>query len=350
MKVAVLLSGGVDSSVALNLALEQGAKDVTAFYLKIWLEDELQYLGDCPWEDDLKFARAVCEKAGVPLKVVPLQEQYYRRVVEHTIAELKKGRTPSPDILCNERIKFGEFLHFVDASFDKIVSGHYAQIEQRGAQYFLKRSPDPVKDQTYFLSYLSQKQLARAWFPIGALYKSQVRALAEKYDLPNKTRKDSQGICFLGKIKYPEFVKFHLGEQSGDIVELGTNKVLGSHKGFWFHTIGQRQGLGLSGGPWFVVQKDCEKNIVYVTHKNEYQEKARSNLVIGEVNWIPAAPEKRKLTTKLRHGPRLEPCHIALLANNRVSIELEKPDQGIAPGQYAILYDDQYCLGGGVIE
>ncbi len=350
MKVAVLLSGGVDSSVALNLALQQGAQNVTAFYLKIWLEDELQYLGDCPWEEDLRFARAVCEKAGVDLQVVPLQEQYYQKVVEHTIAELKSGRTPSPDILCNQRIKFGEFMNSIDAGFDKIVSGHYAQIERKDDRYFLKRSPDPVKDQTYFLSYLSQRQLARAWFPIGGLHKTQVRQLAEKFDLPNKSRKDSQGICFLGKIKYPEFVKFHLGERSGDIVELGTNRVLGRHNGFWFHTIGQRQGLGLSGGPWFVVEKDCKKNIVYVVHKNDYHRQARKNLLVGGINWIPSPPDKTQLSTKLRHGPRLETCSIELTGQNRVAVVLENADQGIAPGQYAIFYDGDYCLGGGVIE
>ncbi|KAA3609313.1 MAG: tRNA 2-thiouridine(34) synthase MnmA [Calditrichaeota bacterium] len=350
MKIAVLLSGGVDSSVALNLALANGANEVSAFYLKIWLEDELQYLGDCPWEDDLHYARAVCENAGVDLHVVPLQEQYYNKVVEHTIRELKSGRTPSPDILCNQRIKFGEFINSIDPDFDKIVSGHYAQIEEKNGNFLLKRSPDPVKDQTYFLSYLDQKQLSRAWFPIGGLHKSEVRDLAQRFDLPNKERKDSQGICFLGKIKYPEFVKFHLGEKKGDIVELNSNKILGQHNGFWFHTIGQRQGLGLSGGPWFVVQKDCEKNIIYISHKKDFQTQARRNFIVNNANWIPALPVKTELTTKLRHGPRLEPCRIEILSRQRVAVELAEEDQGIAPGQYAIFYDGEYCLGGGVIE
>ncbi|MCA9732916.1 tRNA 2-thiouridine(34) synthase MnmA [candidate division KSB1 bacterium] len=350
MKIAALLSGGVDSSVALRLAQEKGAQEVTAFYLKIWLEDELQYLGNCPWEDDLEYARAVCEQAGVELRIVPLQEQYYNKVVEHTISELKAGRTPSPDILCNQRIKFGAFLDYIDEGYDKIVSGHYAQVEERNGQYWLMRSPDAVKDQTYFLSYLSQAQLRRIWFPVGAYKKAQVRDLAKKYDLPNKERKDSQGICFLGKIKYPEFVKFHLGEKKGDIVDLNTNKVLGQHDGFWFHTIGQRQGLGLSGGPWFVVKKDTAANKIYVVHKSQYKVRARNTFSVRGLNWIPQAPTKMELKTKLRHGPHLESCNIELKEDNRMAVELANEDQGIAPGQYAIFYDGVYCLGGGIIE
>lgn len=350
MKIAVLLSGGVDSSVALHLALQNGATDVTAFYLKIWLEDELQYLGDCPWEDDLSYARAVCERAGVPLQVVPLQEQYYQRVVEEAIVELKSGRTPSPDILCNQRIKFGEFTNFIDESYDKIVSGHYAQVIESDGQFWLKRAPDPVKDQTYFLSYLDQKQLSRAWFPIGHLKKNQVRDLAQQFDLPNKDRKDSQGICFLGKIKYPEFVKFHLGEKTGNIIELETGQILGQHNGFWFHTIGQRQGLGLSGGPWFVVRKDAENNRVYVSHKSNYTDQARDDFFVSRVHWISGVPGKSDLTTKLRHGPHLEPCNIEIVSDDRVRVKIDSKDQGIAPGQYAIFYDEEICLGGGINE
>ncbi len=200
MKIAVLLSGGVDSSVALRLVKQAGHRDIAAFYLKIWLEDELAYLGNCPWEEDLKYTRAVCEQAGVPLNVVSLQTEYQERVVSAAVEELRAGRTPSPDIWCNQRIKFGLFCEKIDPGFDKIVSGHYAQVEERGVLRLLKRSPDPVKDQTYFLCALNQKQLGRLWFPIGHLRKDGVRRLAREYDLPNRDRKDSQGICFLGKI------------------------------------------------------------------------------------------------------------------------------------------------------
>src|SRR5438093_7907590 len=168
MRPALLLSGGVDSSLALHLAKVQGA-EVTAFYIKIWLEEELAFLGDCPWEDDLKYARAVCEQAKVPLEVVPLQTEYQERVVSHVLSELKQGRTPSPDILCNQWIKFGLFFDKIDPTFGKVVSGHYAQVEGHEGKFLLKRSPDAVKDQTYFLSRLSQEQLSRLWLPIGHL-------------------------------------------------------------------------------------------------------------------------------------------------------------------------------------
>ena len=182
MKIAVLLSGGVDSSVALYRLLEEGYKDVTAYYLKIWLEDELSFLGDCPWEEDLSYARAVCEARGVELRVLPLQQEYYDRVVSYTVSELKKGRTPSPDIFCNQRIKFGAFFEKVSEHYDKVATGHYGVVEEKDGLFWLRRSPDPVKDQSYFLSHLSQEQVSKIMFPIGSLMKEEVRALARKYD------------------------------------------------------------------------------------------------------------------------------------------------------------------------
>lgn len=224
MKIAVLLSGGVDSSVALRLLKEENKHELTAYYLKIWLEDELSFLGDCPWEEDLEYVRAICDELEIPLKIVPLQKEYLDHVVSYVLAELKCGRTPSPDILCNERIKFGAFFDCIDDSYEKVASGHYAQVVQENDLFCLKKAPDKVKDQTYFLSSLRQDQLSRALFPIGHLEKKEVRALAEKFNLATQTRKDSQGICFLGKIKYKDFVKFHLGEKQGDMVEAESNK------------------------------------------------------------------------------------------------------------------------------
>ena len=249
VKIAVLLSGGVDSSVALRLVKQAGHGDITAFYLKIWLEDELAYLGSCPWEEDLRYARDVCERADVSLQIVSLQTEYQERVVAAAVEELRSGRTPSPDIWCNQRIKFGLFFEKIDTGFDRIVSGHYARVEDHGDLRLLKRSPDAVKDQTYFLCALDQKQLRRLGFPIGHLKKNEVRRLAQEFDLPNRDRKDSQGICFLGKIRYPEFVRHHLGERAGELVELETGRTLAEHRGFWFYTIGQRKGIGLAGGP-----------------------------------------------------------------------------------------------------
>ena len=350
MKIAVLLSGGVDSSVALHLAKREGHRDITGFYLKIWLEDELAYLGSCPWEEDLKFARAVCDQAGVPLEVVPFQSEYQEKIVAHVIEELKAGRTPSPDILCNQWIKFGLFFERIDRAFERVVTGHYAQVEERNGLFLLKRSPDPVKDQTYFLSALDQRQLGRIGFPIGALTKRQVRALANELGLPNRDRKDSQGICFLGKIKYPEFVRYHLGVRAGDVIELETGKKLAEHRGYWFHTVGQRRGLGLNGGPWYVVKKEVATNRVFVSRSETYLSHARQDFTVGPVHWIAGEPQSLALQTKVRHSPNMEHCEIRPLDGGRWEVALRKKDQGIASGQSAGFYDGEICLGGGVIE
>ncbi len=350
MKIAVLLSGGVDSSVALYRLIEEGHRDIHAFYLKIWLEDELSFLGACPWEEDLKYVREVCQARNVPLRVISLQREYYERVVSYTIGELKKGRTPSPDIFCNQRIKFGAFLEKVGREYEKVVTGHYAQILEEGGLFWLKRAPDPIKDQSYFLSHLSQSQVARCLFPIGVFQKRTVRDLAQNYNLPNKDRKDSQGICFLGKIKYSDFVRHYLGEREGEIRDIETDRVLGSHRGFWFHTIGQRQGLGLSGGPWYVVFKNTEKNIVYVSGTAGLLNQERREFKVSEANWISRPPQEGALSLKLRHGPKLQSCQIQDLGGGRYQIWMEEGDRGVAPGQFAVFYRGETCLGGARIE
>ncbi|MDY0083650.1 MAG: tRNA 2-thiouridine(34) synthase MnmA, partial [Ignavibacteriaceae bacterium] len=309
MKIAVLLSGGVDSSVALRLLKDKGY-DVTAFYLKIWLQDEFSFLGDCPWEEDLEFARAVCKQVNTPLEIINMQNEYWDSVVSYTISEIKEGRTPNPDMFCNRLIKFGQFLNKIDNSFEKAASGHYAKVEKVNQHYLLKTSPDPVKDQTYFLAYLTQSQLSRAMFPIGEFTKKEIRVLAEKYNLPNMKRKDSQGICFLGKIKFSDFIKHHLGEIEGDIIDIDSNKVMGKHKGYYFYTIGQRSGLRLGGGPWFVVKKDIQNNIIYISLEN-LTERSRKTFTVGKFNCITndALPEN-DLRVKIRHGERSYKCSL----------------------------------------
>jgi tRNA-5-taurinomethyluridine 2-sulfurtransferase len=349
MKIAVLLSGGVDSSVALSLLQQQGY-DVTAFYLKIWLEDELAFLGSCPWEEDLSYVRATCKQLNVPLEVLSFQRAYWDHVVTHTIAEIKAGRTPNPDIMCNQKVKFGAFEEAVDANFDKIATGHYAQVAAEGDYYHLFRAPDPIKDQTYFLAHLSQQQFGKALFPIGHLEKKDVRALAHEFDLPTKDRKDSQGICFLGKIKFSEFVQHHLGIVKGELREVETNKVMGEHDGFWYYTIGQRHSIGLSGGPWYVVAKNVDKNIVYISRTYYSLDKMRTTFSVKTFNWIGAEPVlPDTFDVKLRHGAALTQ---ALVEKNEVGyqINLQANDQGIAAGQSAVLYQGTRCLGGGVIE
>jgi len=349
MKVAVLLSGGVDSSLALRLLREEG-HELTAFYLKVWLEDELSYLGDCPWEEDLEFARSVCAATDVPLEIRSLQKAYWDRVVRYTIDELRAGRTPSPDIFCNQRIKFGAFFDEIDDSYERVASGHYARADRLAGRSRLRRGVDPVKDQSYFLSHLFPEQLERALFPIGHLTKQEVRESARRLHLPTQNRKDSQGICFLGKIKYRDFVRHHLGERDGDIVDRETGDLLGQHHGYWFHTLGQRQGLGLSHGPWYVSGKDTESNVVYVSHAERRIESAVRDYEVENVHWLGRAPARRKLQVKLRHGPRLLDAEVEFSSEGRGIVGLERPESGVAPGQFTVFYDGEECLGGAKIS
>lgn len=348
MKIAVLLSGGVDSSVALRLLKDEG-HEITAFYLKIWLQDEFSFLGDCPWEEDLKYAREVCKQANVPLEILSLQNEYWDTVVTYTIEEVKEGRTPNPDIFCNSLIKFGQFYDKIDNSFEKVASGHYAWVEQHNEKFILKRSPDPVKDQTYFLAYLTQQQLSRALFPIGMYKKNIIREFAKKYDLPNMSRKDSQGICFLGQVKFKEFIKHHLGEVEGEIIDVDTEKVMGKHPGYYYYTIGQRSGLKLGGGPWYVVNKDVANNIVFISKENTSKGE-KNEFEVGKFNWISGTPpEKGELQVKIRHGVHFFNCVIDWIDGYTAKVKIDKPDKGIASGQFAVFYDKQVCLGGGVI-
>lgn len=351
MNIAVLASGGVDSSVALRLLHEQG-HNITAFYLKIWLEDELAFLGDCPWEEDLAYVRSICQDLNIPLKVIPLQGAYRDRVVAYVIREVQAGRTPNPDVLCNQFIKFGAFFDAVkDQGFDKVASGHYAQVEERDGLFYLMAAPDAIKDQTYFLSQLSQEQLAKIIFPIGHLTKEQVREEAQRFDLPNKSRKDSQGICFLGKLKFSEFIRHHVGDKVGSLIEFETGKKMGEHKGFWYYTVGQRQGIGLSGGPWYVVSKGPAKNNVFISREYYAPDKARDSFVLDAPHWITGnEPDNTELEVKMRHGAHRHRCAISKDATGRWVVTLQERDQGIAPGQFAVFYDGDICLGAGVIK
>ncbi len=354
MKIAMLASGGVDSSVALKLLKDQG-HDVTAFYIKIWLEDDLAFLGQCPWEDDISYVRAICERYDIPLKIISLQQEYWDKVVQYTIDEVRAGRTPNPDIHCNHRIKFGSFYDHIDDSFDKVATGHYAQTEEREGITYLTLSKDSFKDQTYFLSHLTQKQISRALFPIGGYTKQEVRELAKKFDLPNKARKDSQGICFLGTIKYSDFIKHHLGIEKGDLIEWETKEKKGEHKGFWYYTIGQRQGLGLSGGPWYVVDKDVAKNIIYISRNYDSIDKKRDSFEVQDFNWISGAPFEVGSTypvrVKVRHGEHFyDNAELRIDSENSGTVHLHAIDQGLAPGQYAAFYQGNVCLGCAMIS
>jgi len=349
MKVAVLISGGVDSSVALRL-LKQNGYEVTAFYVKIWLEDELAFLGHCPWQEDLDYAQKVCDQAGVELKIISLQQEYHEKVVGYAIEQVKQGLTPNPDMLCNTMIKFGAFYDAIGNEYDKIATGHYAQVIHKEGVFYLHQTPDAIKDQTYFLARLTQSQLSRVMFPIGQYTKEKVRQLAQEFDLPTKDRKDSQGLCFLGKIKFSEFIKEHVGTQEGPIIEYETGQQWGVHEGFWFYTVGQRKGIKLSHGPWYVVDKDTTKNIVYISKDYFSEDKKRDTFIVSDGNWFAgSAPQHKELNVKIRHGAQIYRASITSTPDG-LKVQLPERDQGIAAGQFAVFYDEQMCLGCGVIE
>ena len=379
-EVAVLLSGGVDSSVALHQLLAAGHR-CRAFYLRIWLEDEQAHAarGDCPWEEDWAYCEAVCEQAGVPLEAVSLQKEYQEHVVGYLVAEAAAGRTPNPDIMCNSRIKFGVFHDRVGRHFGHVASGHYARTAptrstgSRATVPFssaggkpmveLLRSADAHKDQTYFLSQLRQEQLSSAIFPIGGMSKPEVRAAAHALHLPNRARKDSQGICFLGQLNYDDFLRDHLGEAPGHIIEFETGEIVGTHRGLWYHTVGQRRGLGpvlnnafRAFGPWHVVHKDFEANVLYATRSYTGADKARNAFRTAGINWVAGHPPTvlpgvpLHLQVKVRHGAQSHEATVALHADGYgAEVELAERDKGLAPGQFAAFYDGEVCLGSGVI-
>ncbi len=349
-RVAALVSGGVDSSVALMRLVDEGAHDITAFYLKIWLEDELAFLGRCPWEEDLALAREVCEIAGVPLEIVPMQREYLDTVIAYSLAGLRRGETPSPDVMCNRMIKFGALVERLGDQYELVASGHYARIDRTSSRARLLRAVDAHKDQTYFLSQMHQQQVARCVFPIGGLLKPEVRQRAHSYGLPTADRPDSQGLCFLGRVPFDEFVRHHLGDQPGEIQDIRSGEVLGPHRGLWYYTIGQRQGLGLAGGPWYVVGKNLDRRRLLVVHGRHLEAHARTRFIIPDPHWITDPPTRSELFVKLRHGPTTLRCSVRHREDGGLAVDLgDHADSGIAPGQFAVFYDGDECLGGGAM-
>lgn len=354
MNIAALVSGGVDSSVAVHLLKEQGiTPDI--FYIRIGMEDEEGFI-DCPAEEDIEITQWIAKHYGCRFEEVNLHREYWDNVVSYTIESVRKGLTPNPDVMCNKLIKFGAFDDKRGKDYDHIATGHYARIEnielknekadasdnsQLSIFNFLATAKDPVKDQTDFLSQLEYKQIQKLMFPIGDMMKSEVRAVASAAHLPSADRKDSQGICFLGKINYNDFLRRYLGEKEGKIVELETGKVLGTHKGYWFHTIGQRKGLYLSGGPWFVVRKDIEENVLYVS--NGYAPDAAHGNTVKLMGFHTLTPINLQLPTdvkfKIRHVPEFHSGMLHDIGDGLVQIDSPDRIQGIAAGQYATIYD-----------
>ena len=346
--VAVLISGGVDSAVVVHRLCEAGLKP-DLHYIKIGMEGEDS---SCSAEEDIELSQATAQKYGLRLEVTDLQKEYWEQVVGYAIERVKKGLTPNPDVMCNRLIKFGAFDEKRGHDYDLIATGHYAQtkIDELGRKW-LCTSPDPVKDQTDFLAQIYDWQLRKALFPIGHYVKDEVRQIAEREHLVNARRKDSQGICFLGKISYNDYIRRYLGEQPGDVIELETGKRIGEHKGLWFHTIGQRKGMGFGGGPWFVVKKDVANNILYVSHGYDPETAYKQDFPVHDFHWLVTKCPDPNVTFKIRHTPEYHPATLEWTGENTFVVHSKEKIHGVAPGQFCVIYDANHhrCLGSGEI-
>ncbi len=352
MSIAVLISGGVDSAVVVHKLKEEG-HDLQLFYIRIGMDNGE---GDCSAEEDIEMCQLIAHKYGLPLEVVSLHQEYWDNVMEYALRTVKAGLTPNPDMMCNKMIKFGYFEERWGHEFDMTATGHYASTDFVNGTKYLATAVDPVKDQTDFLAQISYKQLEHLMFPLGTMPKADVRRMAIEANLPNAYRKDSQGICFLGKINYNDFIRRHLGERKGNIIELETGKKIGEHKGFWFHTIGQRKGLGLSGGPWYVVKKNPTDNVIYVSNGYDTEKQYGRIIHLDEMHFISGNPWANvdgsvDIMFKNRHTPDFIKAKFTHLGGSEYVIESERDVQGIAPGQFAVIYDatGHLCYGSGVI-
>ena len=352
MKIAVLISGGVDSAVAVYRLLEQG-HDLHLFYIRIGLDNGE---GDCSADEDIEMCTLIARRFGLPFDIVSLHQEYWDNVMEYALRTVRQGLTPNPDIMCNRMIKFGFFEQRWGHEFDLTATGHYATTVERDGLKWLGTAVDPVKDQTDFLARITYDQLKHLIFPIGDMPKARVREIAIETHLPNALRKDSQGICFLGKINYNDFIRRHLGEKPGAIIEIETGRKLGEHRGYWFHTIGQRKGLGLGGGPWFVVRKNIHDNVIYVSRGYDTEKQYGRELRLTEMQFITADPWGDECTAapirfKNRHAPAFTEATLTRLDDGDYVIESAERVQGIAPGQFGVIYtpDAKICLGSGII-
>lgn len=347
-RIAVLLSGGVDSSVVLYELASKGLHP-DCFYIKIGPEEEEEW--DCSSEEDLEMATAVAARYGCRLQVVDCHREYWDGVTRYTMDKVRAGYTPNPDVMCNRMIKFGAFDEKMGHNYDLIATGHYAQTEMIDGRIWLVTSPDPVKDQTDFLAQIYDWQLRKAIFPIGHYMKEEVREIAEREHLINAKRKDSQGICFLGKINYNDYIRRYLGENPGDVLELETGRKIGQHRGLWFHTIGQRHGLGFGGGPWYAVKKDVGRNILYVSRGYEPRTAYKTDFKVHGFHFLTMNPwgdsPECGVTFKIRHTPEYHSARLERLGEGSYMVHSQTPIQGVAPGQFCVVYDERHhcCIG-----
>lgn len=356
-KVILGMSGGVDSSVAAYLLKEQGYQ-VLGLFMKNW--DETDENGDCPASQDFEDVRKVCSELEIPCYSIEFIEEYRNHVFSEFLRQYEAGYTPNPDVLCNREIKFDLFLKkAVEFGCDYLATGHYAQVRSRltpapnGSTHALLRGNDPGKDQTYFLTAVQGPVFNQVLFPIGHLPKPEVREIAKKMKLATHAKKDSTGICFIGERKFKTFLNQYVQSKPGIIRDLEGNEV-GSHDGVAFYTLGQRKGmrLGGEGEPWFVVAKDVQKNELIVARGTDHPALYSPSLVAKEMNWFAGAPPAQEFTctAKSRYRQIDQACSVKVLDGGSIEIQFKEPQRSLTPGQYAVLYQDEVCLGGGVIH
>ncbi len=350
--VVVGMSGGVDSSVSALLLKKQGY-NVIGLFMNNWEEHDSN--GCCTAEEDYADVRRVCSLIGIPYYSVNFAKEYMDRVFSYFLQEYEKGRTPNPDVLCNREIKFGPFKKYAkELGADFIATGHYCKIKHENGVHYLMKAKDQNKDQTYFLNQLSQEQLDGVLFPLQDMEKSEVRKIAEENGLATATKKDSTGICFIGERNFKNFLMGYIPAKEGEI-RTYDGRVLGKHSGLMYYTIGQRKGLDIGGqqgdaGRWFVIEKDLKNNILYVAHGEEDRLYSKG-LIMNSCNFIPSIPTEKEFycTAKFRYRQDEQAVKVKIL-ENKIEVEFKEKQRAITEGQYAVFYQGEYCIGGGVIE
>ena len=354
-RVVVGMSGGVDSSVAALLLKRQG-HDVTGLFMKNWEDDDTDEY--CTSRADLIDAVAVADRIGIEIDAINFSAEYKEKVFNEFLREYRAGRTPNPDVLCNAEIKFRAFLdHALALGADHIATGHYARIREIDGLYQLLKAEDGTKDQSYFLYRLNQRQLAKTLFPLGQLYKREVREIARREGLPNHDKKDSTGICFIGERPFRDFLNRYLPTNPGEICTL-EGDLVGRHIGLAYYTIGQRQGLGIGGQrdgggeAWYVVAKDLERNRLLVVQGHDHPALLSERLAATDLNWISGSAPHREWVygAKTRYRQKDAPCTISRIDAERCVIDFAEPQWAVTPGQSVVVYESQACLGGGIIE
>lgn len=354
-KIMVAMSGGVDSAVSALLLQKQGL-NIAGMFMKNWEEDDR--FDDCPATQDAADARAIAESLGIEIHTRNFAAEYWDNVFEEFLDEYRAGRTPNPDILCNREIKFKTFMqHAAALGADKIATGHYVRTDSKNGKSRLLRGLDHNKDQSYFLYAVGHEQLAKTLFPVGELEKPEVRDMAEQAGFGVYDKKDSTGICFIGERNFSEFLAQYIPAQPGDI-KTPEGQLIGQHQGLMFHTLGQRQGLGIGGvkgfpdAPWYVLHKDLENNVLYVAQGHEHPWLLSTELKATQLAWVSGEPpaEGQKLTAKARYRQADQAASVTAIGDDGMTLTFEQPQRAITPGQSVVLYDGEVCLGGGIIE